>query len=87
MNHIDYFKLQAKNLFKDFKTRQYNKSNKCYEYTPEFLDIGGLFFSLEIPDDKYNFSVMSANFFGFLICYCDKTYKVIYFSIMHRKLI
>ncbi len=61
MNHIEYFKLQAKNLFKDFKTRQYNKSNKCYEYTPEFFDIGGLFFSLEIPDDKDNFTFTLMN--------------------------
>ena len=62
MNRIDYFKLQAKNLLKDFKTRRYNVVNKVYEYTPMYFDIGGNFISLEIPDDKddFTFSLMNA---------------------------
>lgn len=43
MNHIDYFKLQAKNLFRDYKTQKLVEGN--YTYTPKFFDIEGIFFS------------------------------------------
>ena len=62
MDFINYFKHQAKNLLKDFKTRRYNKSNKSYEYTPKYFDIGGIFFFLEVPDykDDFTFTLMNA---------------------------
>ena len=62
MNNIEFFKLSAKNLLKDFKTRRYNKSGKCYEYTPKYFDIGGIFFNLDIPDtkDDFSFTLMNA---------------------------
>jgi len=43
MQHIDYFKLQAKNLFKDYKTRFYNEEEEIYNYKPQFFDITQIF--------------------------------------------
>ena len=61
MEHIDYFKLQAKNLHKDFKTRFFNEETKRYEYKPKFFDIGSLFSDYGIPDDKDDFSFTLMN--------------------------
>lgn len=62
MEHIDYFKLQAKNLLKDFKTRFFNQEEKVWQYNPKFFDIENIFFDYEIPDDKpdFNFTLMNA---------------------------
>lgn len=62
MEHIDYFKLQAKNLHKDFETRFFNEKEKIYEYNPKFFDIGSLFSDYGIPDDKadFTFTLMNA---------------------------
>jgi len=43
MNHIDYFKLQAKNLFRDYKTQKLVDGN--YTYTPKYFDIESIFSS------------------------------------------
>lgn len=61
MYHIEYFKLQAKNLLKDFKTRYFNPEEGFYEYHPKFFDIAGIFLYLEINDDKSNFSFTLMN--------------------------
>ena len=62
MEHIEYFKLQAKNLHKDFKTRFFNEEQKTYDYHPKFFDIGKIFIEFDIPDykDDFSFSLMNA---------------------------
>jgi hypothetical protein len=62
MKPIDYFKLQAKNLFKDFKTQTTQFDSEIdtdfYEYKPKYFDITGLFLDYDIDED--NFTLMSA---------------------------
>ena len=63
MEPIDFFKLQAKNLFRDFKTQttQFDaeSGNDFYEYTPKYFDILGLI--LDGYDiDENNFTLMNA---------------------------
>lgn len=62
MDHKDYFKLQAKNLLKDFKTRHFNKKEKIYEYNPKFFDITGIFLDFNVFDDNpdFTFTLMNA---------------------------
>ena len=62
MEHIDYFKLQAKNLHKDFKTRFFNEETKRYEYKPKFFDISSIFIDFDFPDykDDFSFTLMNA---------------------------
>ena len=36
MTNIEFFKLQAKNLFSDYKSRMYNDSDGTYDYFPRF---------------------------------------------------
>jgi hypothetical protein len=59
---IDYFKLQAKNLHKDFKTKSpvLDKSTTAflYEYTPKYFDIEMIIADFGIDED--NFSLMNA---------------------------
>ena len=61
MEHIPYFKLQAKNLLKDFKTRYYNEEDGFYHYNPVFFDIESIFLYFEMPDDKPNFTFTLMN--------------------------
>lgn len=62
MNTIDYFKLQAKNLHKDFKTKSpvLDKTTTAfvYEYTPKYFDIEMIIANFGIDED--NFSLMNA---------------------------
>jgi hypothetical protein len=62
MKTIDYFKLQAKNLHKDFKTKttlvDKMSSAFLYEYTPKYFDIEMVIADFEI--DENNFSLMNA---------------------------
>lgn len=62
MNTIDYFKLQAKNLHKDFKTKSpvLDKTTTAfqYEYTPKYFDIEMIISNFSIDED--NFSLMNA---------------------------
>ncbi|OKS88158.1 hypothetical protein [Mucilaginibacter polytrichastri] len=61
MNHIDFFKLQAKNLHRDYKTKKTisAENGKSYlEYEPKFFDIDAIFEDYEI--DNEDFSLMSA---------------------------
>lgn len=62
MQHIDYFKLQAKNLFKDYKTRFYNEEEEIYNYKPQFFDITQIFldYGLDDNDPKFSFTLMKA---------------------------
>lgn len=45
MNYIDYFKRQAKNLFKDYKTKKpcIDGDLTYYEYDPKYFDIDAIF--------------------------------------------
>ena len=63
MNYVDYFKLQAKNLFRDYKTQTsyIDKVNGAsrYTYSPKYFDIESIFFDFEWEDQE-NFSLMKA---------------------------
>lgn len=61
MEHIDYFKLQSKNLLKDFKTRFFNEEEKVYQYNPFFFDISSIFNDFGLPDEKEDFSFSLMN--------------------------
>ena len=62
MNTIDYFKLQAKNLLRDFKTKTpvLDKTTTVflYEYTPKYFDVVMIICDFDI--DEENFSLMNA---------------------------
>jgi hypothetical protein len=60
MKLIDFFKLQSKNLFKDYKTqRPATEADPSYfGYDPTFFDINGLFRDYDIDEEK--FSLMRA---------------------------
>ena len=58
MNHIDYFKLQAENLHKDYKTKKWNSEEGFYDYSPKFFDIDQIF--LDFNWDDHSFTLMNA---------------------------
>lgn len=62
MNTIDYFKLQAKNLHKDFKTQTPLVDKTIdgfqYEYMPKYFQIYDVISDFDI--DEENFSLMNA---------------------------
>jgi len=62
MNTIDYFKLQAKNLHKDFKTKisVVDKTTTAfkYEYTPKYFDLEMVIADFNIDEDS--FTLMNA---------------------------
>ena len=58
MEHVDFFKLQAKNLFKDFKTQKKNEDG-IYTYSPRFFkSLDRLIVEFDI--DENEFTLMSA---------------------------
>ena len=60
MTNIEFFKLQAKNLFSDYKSRMYNDSDGTYDYFPRFFtDINDIIFNFEI-DEEDPFTLMNA---------------------------
>ena len=65
MKHIDYFKLQAKNLFKDYKTQTSYidkvDGESYYTYTPKYFDIESIFLEFNLDEkEKENFTLMNA---------------------------
>ena len=60
MTHIEYFKLQAKNLFRDYKTQTSYiddvDGNTYYKYAPKFFDIDGIILAYDLDED--NLSLM-----------------------------
>jgi hypothetical protein len=62
MKTIEYFKLQAKNLHKDFKTQKpyFDSSlgDNLFEYTPKFFDVDALVTDFEIHEN--HFTLMNA---------------------------
>lgn len=62
MKHIEYFKLQAKNLFKDYKTKTPYIDDvhgfSSYKYNPKHFDIFGIIVDYDL--DENNFTLMKA---------------------------
>lgn len=60
MSHLEFFKLQAKNLFKDYQTKKKSPEASIgdYEYDPKYFDIEGIILYFDI--DEENFSLMKA---------------------------
>lgn len=61
MEHVDYFKLQSKNLLKDFNTRFFDPKEDLYCYKPKFFDIDQIFLDFDLPDYEENFSFTLMN--------------------------
>ena len=57
MNKIDFFKLQAKNLHKDFKTQK-SVDEGLYEYSPKYFDVGQIIVDCDLDEDKAFSSLM-----------------------------
>ncbi len=70
MKHIAYFKQQAKNLFKDYKTKApyihgvYGFSS--YKYNPKYYDIEGILLDYDYDED--DFTLMKAQHVIALMC-------------------
>ncbi len=62
MDTIAYFKLQAKNLLRDYKTKKpvFDKviNDYLYEYSPTYFDMDGIVCDFDINEEK--FSLMKA---------------------------
>ena len=58
MNKIDYFKLQAKNLHKDFKTQKTAFDEDLYEYSPKYFDVDQIICDYDLDEDKDFSSLM-----------------------------
>ena len=60
MENIAFFKQQAKNFLKDYKTRVYNEREGFYEYNPRFFEnIKEILHEFDVSDDD-NFTLMNA---------------------------
>jgi hypothetical protein len=65
MTHIEYFKLQAKNLFRDYKTQTSYIDEvdgySYYTYTPKYFDIDSIFLEYNLDEeDEENLTLMKA---------------------------
>lgn len=63
MNHVEYFKMQAKNLFKDWKTRTTYTDidgSTCYQYNGKYFDVSSIFFDFEGIYDENDLTLMKA---------------------------
>lgn len=60
MTHLEFFKLQAKNLFRDFQTKKKSPDASIgdYVYDPKYFDIEGVILYFDI--DEENFTLMKA---------------------------
>jgi hypothetical protein len=60
MNPIDYFKFQAKNLFKDYKTQTPDpvEGPGFYNYHPKYFEVFAIIIDFEF--DEENFTLMNA---------------------------
>ena len=65
MTHTEFFKLQAKNLFRDYQTKtkifDQEVGDYIYEYSPKYFDINTILSYYDI--DEENFSLMKAQHF------------------------
>jgi len=62
MNKIDFFKLQAKNLHKDFKTQKSVFdgiiNENLYEYSPKYFDVNQIIIDYDLDEDNDFSSLM-----------------------------
>lgn len=72
MKEIEYFKLQAKNLFRDYKTKTPSIDDVSgytfYKYTPQYFDIDQLFVDFDWDEERFtlmNAQHLIANMVGF----------------------
>lgn len=73
MTYIDYFKSQAKKLFKDYKTREPYMdpvAGQLYRYSPKYFDIEGVIMAYDI--DEEHFTHMNAQHIIALMVGFDK---------------
>lgn len=60
MQPIEYFKLQAKNLFRDFKTKEPYidpiDGNSYYKYSPEFFDVDAIVLAFDWDEESFRLS-------------------------------
>ncbi len=74
MTQIAYFKRQAKNLFKDYKTKtpyiDNVDGNSYYKYDPKYFDIDGILIDYDYDED--DFSLMKAQHIIALMIGFDK---------------
>lgn len=65
MNYVEFFKLQAKKLFKDYQTKtkifDQEIGDYLYEYSPKYFDIDSILLYYDI--DEEDFSLMKAQHF------------------------
>jgi len=65
MTHTEFFKLQAKNLFRDYQTKKKVFDQEIggyfYEYIPKYFDIVSILSYFDIDED--DFSLMKAQHF------------------------
>lgn len=76
MQPIKFFKLQAKNLYKDYKTQFTNTEHEIstFDYSPKYFDINEVFVAYEFDNineiEAENFSLMQAqHLFSLLLGY------------------
>ena len=62
MDHVEYFKLQSKNLLRDYKTRFFDEKEEFYDYHPKYFDISRILLDFGLPDHKedFKFTLMNA---------------------------
>ena len=55
MDHLDFFKLQAKNLYRDWKTHT-ETDDGIYEYIPQFFDVDDflLYFGEHLDEKRFS---------------------------------
>ena len=58
MTPIAHFKLQAKNLHKDYKTKSKASGDDIYTYDPKYFDIDSIVVDFDLDED--NFTLMNA---------------------------
>lgn len=68
MDHVTFFKLQAKNLHRDFKTRTKKFDElinvEIYEFSPRFFDVDEIVVSYDLSDEEIEkLSLMKAQHF------------------------
>jgi len=59
MESITFFKLQAKNLLRDYKTQFFNTEENVYDYKPKYFDVNQIVIDFCI-DEEDKFSLMKA---------------------------
>ena len=78
MNHIDFFKLQAKNFLRDFNTRELDESG-IYQYNPKFIhDIDNIIVSYDL--NETHFTLMNAQHIIALLAGFDSWSELIHAS-------